>query len=99
MEKHRNRKRRTDHEVHERAGFPRNCLKEPRMFSNPQGALPLPRRRNSERYRKLAKDLVKASKDEKPEAIGVWAEKWVKSLVKSSGFVLTRQQPVAIQSW
>jgi hypothetical protein len=34
------------------------------MFPNPQDALPLPPRPNLEQYKKLAKDLVKACKDE-----------------------------------
>jgi len=44
------------------------------MFPNPQDALPLPPRPNLERYRKLAKELVKASKS---GTIGNWAEKWL----------------------
>ena len=32
------------------------------MFPNPQDALPLPPRASLERYRKLAKELVKSSK-------------------------------------
>lgn len=34
------------------------------MFPNPQDALPLPPRPNLEQYKKLAKDLVKACRDE-----------------------------------
>jgi hypothetical protein len=34
------------------------------MFPNAQDALPLPRRPNLERYKKLAKDLVKACKSD-----------------------------------
>ena len=69
------------------------------MFPNPQDALPLPLRPNLERYKKLAKDLVKACKSGDPDAIGDWAETWVKMLVKRSGVTLTRQLPVAIQRW
>jgi ankyrin repeat protein len=69
------------------------------MFPNPQDALPLPLKPNVERYKKLAKDLVKACKSGDPEAIGDWAEEWVKSLVKLSGIVITRHLPVRIESW
>ncbi len=69
------------------------------MFPNPQNALPLPLRPNLERYKKLAKDLVKACRSSDKEAIGDWAEQWVNRLVKRSGIKLTRQLPVAIQSW
>ena len=44
------------------------------MFPNAQDALPLPLRPNLERYKKLAKDLVKACKSADPDAIGDWAE-------------------------
>ena len=47
------------------------------MFPNAQDALPLPRRPNLERYKKLAKDLVKACKSDDEDAIVHWAEKWV----------------------
>src|SRR5262249_31618138 len=33
------------------------------------------------------------------EAIGDWAENWIRTLVKQSGVTLTRQLPVAIQRW
>jgi hypothetical protein len=42
------------------------------VYPNPQEALPLPLRPNLERYRKLAKELVKASKS---GTIGDWAER------------------------
>jgi hypothetical protein len=45
------------------------------MFPKPQDALPLPPRPSLERYRKLAKELVKASKS---GAIGGWAERWLR---------------------
>ncbi len=69
------------------------------MFPNPQDALPLPLRPNLERYKKLAKDLVKACKSNRPDGISDWAEKWVTALAKHSGVVLTRELPVAIQRW
>jgi ankyrin repeat protein len=67
------------------------------MFPNPQDALPLPFQPNLERYKKLAKDLIKACKSTEPDAIGDWAEAWVKTLVKRSGIKLPRNLPVAIQ--
>jgi ankyrin repeat protein len=62
------------------------------MFPNPQDALPLPLRPNSERYKKLAKDLVKACKSGDPNAVGDWAEAWVRMLVKRSGIKLGRRE-------
>jgi hypothetical protein len=47
------------------------------MLPNPQDALPLPPRPSIERYRKLAKELVKASKS---GAVGEWAEQWIREL-------------------
>ncbi len=55
------------------------------MFPNPQEALPLPPRPSVEQYRKLAKDLVKACKSGDPDAIGVWADRWVVSLARATG--------------
>src|SRR5215471_9746674 len=69
------------------------------MFPNSQEALPLPRKPNLDRYKKLAKDLVEACKSDNSEAIGNWAENWIRMLVKQSGVTLTRQLPVAIQRW
>src|SRR5678815_4752042 len=69
------------------------------MFPNPQDALPLPLRPNLERYKKLAKDLTKACKSVEQDAIGDWAEAWVKMLVKQSGLELGRKEPLAIRRW
>ena len=69
------------------------------MFPNPQDALPLPLRPNLERYKKLAKDLVKACKSVDPDATGDWAEAWVKMLVTRSGIDLGRKESVAIRRW
>jgi hypothetical protein len=62
---------------------------------NPQGALPLPPRPSVERYRKLAKELVKACKSGDENAIGEWAERWVGALaaladLKKTGRALAR---------
>ena len=69
------------------------------MFPNPQDALPLPLRPNLERYKKLAKDLIKICKSADPNAIGDWAERWVKMLVRRSGIDLGRKESVAIRRW
>ena len=69
------------------------------MFPNPQDALPLPLRANTERYRKLANDLIKACQADDPDAIGDWANAWVKTLVKRSGSKLGRKESRAIGRW
>jgi len=69
------------------------------MFPNPQDALPLPLHPSIERYRGIAKDLVKACKSGEPGAIHGWAERWVESLVELSGLVITRELPVRTETW
>lgn len=69
------------------------------MFPNPQDALPLPHRPDLESYRKLAKDLIKACKSGDPDAIGDWAEAWMKMLVRQSGLKLGRRESRAIGRW
>jgi ankyrin repeat protein len=81
------------------------------MFPNPQSALPLPRRPSLERYRKIAKDLVKACKEAgelRSELSGAdsvsawaeaWAEQWIDALVRLSGIALETQIPASITSW
>ncbi len=69
------------------------------MFPNPQDALPLPPRPSLERYKKLAKELVKACKSAKPDAIRDWSEEWVEALVKLSSLKITRHLSVNIQRW
>lgn len=69
------------------------------MFPNPQDALPLLRRPNIDRYKKLAKGLVKACKSADPDAIGDWAEAWVKMLVKRNGIDRGRRESIAIRRW
>lgn len=69
------------------------------MFPNPQAALPLPPHPSLDRYRKIAKDLVKACKSDKPESIRRWAEAWVETLVKLSDLTITPDLPVHIQRW
>lgn len=69
------------------------------MFPNAQDALPLPRRPNLERYKKLAKDLVVACKADDENAIVDWAEKWVTMLVKQCGVEFRRPLPVIVSRW
>lgn len=72
------------------------------MFPNPQDALPLPPRPSIERYRKLAKDLVKACKEAceiATESNGndpflAWAEEWIDALVRLSAIAFEPQMPV-----
>ncbi len=61
------------------------------MFPNPQSALPLPPRPSLERYKKLAKELVKACQSGNEEAIGDWADQWIRTLTKLAGWKNTRQ--------
>jgi hypothetical protein len=69
------------------------------MFPNPQDALPLPLRPSLERYRKIAKELVRACKSGQPESLRTWAEQWVQALVRLSGIDITPQLPVHIREW
>lgn len=69
------------------------------MFPNPQAALPLPPHPSLERYRKIAKDLVKACKSGEHESLRRWAEEWVETIVRLSGLTTTPALPVHIQSW
>jgi len=69
------------------------------MFPNPQDALPLPRQPSIERYKKIAKELVKACKTGEPAAIRAWAEDWVGTLVELTGLVITPGLPVRTQLW
>ena len=69
------------------------------MFPNAQDAFPLPKRPNLERYKKLAKDLVKACKSDDENAIDDWAEKWVTTLAKQSGVKFRQPLSVIILRW
>jgi ankyrin repeat protein len=69
------------------------------MFPNPQAALPLPPHPNIERYKKLAKELVRACKSGHHDAIRKWAEKWIAGLVTLSELTITPQLPVRVESW
>ncbi len=69
------------------------------MFPNPQAALPLPRRPNVEQYKKLAKELLHATKSSDPDAVRNWSTNWVKGLVERSGIEMTTQLPVRTDGW
>src|SRR5690348_14603856 len=69
------------------------------MFPNAQDALPLPRRPAVERYKTLAKDLVKACNSDDEDAIVDWAEKWVTALAKQCGVEFRRPLPVIVSRW
>jgi ankyrin repeat protein len=69
------------------------------MFPNAQDALPLPRRPSLERYKKLARDFVKACKSDDKDAIDHWAKQWVTALAKQSGLEFKRPLPVAVSRW
>jgi hypothetical protein len=55
------------------------------MFPNPQSALSLPPHPSLERYKRLAKQLVKACKSGDGRAIGNWAEQWMRTLRELAG--------------
>ena len=69
------------------------------MFPDSTDALPLPQRPNPERYKKLAKDLVKACKSDDKNALGDWAEKWVMALAKLSSIQFTHELSVTVSPW
>jgi len=52
---------------------------------NPQDVLPLPPRPSLERYRKLAKELVKAGKSHDANAISEWTNRWIETLARHAG--------------
>jgi len=69
------------------------------MFPNSQDAFPLPQRPNLERYKKLAKELVKACKSDNEAAINDWAYNWVATLIKQSGIKFVRPLPIVTAAW
>jgi len=73
------------------------------MFPSPQSALPLPPRPSLERYKKIAKDLVKAcrSADEADDGghFVAWASDWVDGLMRLSGLSLEAHLPVRVDGW
>ena len=69
------------------------------MFPNPQDALPLPPRPNLERYKKLAKELIKACKSGDENAIGNWAEQWIPALARLVGWKNTHRALARMGRW
>ena len=69
------------------------------MFPNPQDSLPLPQHPDLEQYKKLAKELFRASKSNDPDAIRNWSANWVKGLVERSGIEIRPQLPVRTDAW
>ena len=69
------------------------------MFPNPQDSLPLPSRPNVEQYKKLAKDLVRASKSAKPDGVRQWASDWIHNLTRLSALQITPGLPVETGRW
>src|SRR5262245_6600945 len=69
------------------------------MFPNPQAALPLPARPNLEQYKKLAKELLRASKSIDANAIRNWSTTWVTRLVEGSAIEIAPPLPVRIEGW
>jgi electron transfer flavoprotein alpha subunit len=57
---------------------------------NPQDVLPLPPSPNLERYKKLAKELVKAGKSRDENAITKWTDQWIDALTQHAR---TQQTP------
>ena len=69
------------------------------MFPAPHDALPLPLRPSVEQYKKLAKELVRLCKAGDPAALGVWAKRWVSTLVELNGLVIAPGMPVRVERW
>lgn len=69
------------------------------MYPAPHDALPLPLRPSVEQYKKLAKELVCICKSGDPAALGVWAKRWVSTLVELNGLVIAPGMPVRVEQW
>jgi len=69
------------------------------MFPNPQAALPLPARPDLEQYKKLAKELLRASRSTDSNGIRNWSAHWVAKLVERSGVEIAPPLPVRIDEW
>jgi hypothetical protein len=69
------------------------------MFPNPQASLPFPAQLNLEQYKKLAKDLLRASRSIDSNAIRNWSTNWVKRVVELSGIEIAPPLPVRIDGW
>lgn len=60
-------------------------------FPNPQDALPLPQKTNLERYKKIAKELVKACRAGDERAILSWSERWMNALARLNSSAKDRE--------
>lgn len=60
-------------------------------FPNPQDALPLPQKTNLERYKKIAKELVKACRAGDEKAILAWSERWMDALARLNSSAKDRE--------
>jgi len=69
------------------------------MFPNPQDVLPLPSRPNVEQYKKLAKELVKVCKAERPGALREFISEWIANLLRLSRLEFTPRMPVEPRRW
>jgi Ankyrin repeats (3 copies) len=71
------------------------------MFPNPHDALPLPPRPNLEQYKKLAKDLLKASQSPDPADLRTWCTRWIEkiSLIPSEGAVSQSDKAPQSRAW
>src|SRR4029077_15604812 len=59
-------------------------------------SLPLPPRPNFEHYQRRAKDLVKAAKSAKSDAVHAWASDWLGSLAKALGVTVDNRTRSAL---
>ena len=59
-------------------------------------SLPLPASPSLEQYQKRAKDLVKAARSTKPDAVHAWASDWLRSLAKALGATVDRRMQSAL---
>ena len=69
------------------------------MFPNPHDALPIAPRAKIESYRKLAADLVRACKSGDADALGRWADQWVREVAQKSVPEFTRRERFAVARW
>lgn len=69
------------------------------MFPNPHDALPLPSRPNLEHYKKLAKDLVKASASPNQNELRDWTSGWLNHLAQLANLESTDQFQIDVEHW
>lgn len=69
------------------------------MFPNPHDALPLPSRPDLEHYKKLAKDMVKATASPNQNALRDWTSGWLNHLAQVANLQSTDQFQIDIEHW